>query len=108
MRPETLCVLAVLAWSGTDEPAEDFAEVALVDEAGAGAGFNDGHLRVEKKPLCLLYALAEHVLVRALAYALLERSSEMVEVCVGDFGQRGELELVVEIGVDIVEHLAET
>lgn len=107
MRLDALCVLAVDAGSGADEAAKDFAEVTLVDEAGAGAGFDDGHLRIAQKVLGLFDTLAKDVLVRALAYALLKGSGKVVEIGVGYFGEGGELQLISDIGLDVFEHLVE-
>lgn len=36
--------VAVFAGSDSYDAAKDFAEVALIDEASAGAGFDDGDL----------------------------------------------------------------
>lgn len=53
---------------------------------------------------CLLDAAAEDVLVRAFADGRLKGSGEVVEVGVGDLGEGAELELVAEVGVDVIEH----
>jgi hypothetical protein len=45
--------------------------------------------------------------VRAFADALLEGAGEVIEVGVGDLGERAELQLIAEVDMDVVEHLAE-
>ena len=87
-----------------NDAAEHFTEVALIHEARAGAGFQHSEVRIAKELLGPLNALAKHMLVRRNACALLESSSEVVEVQLRDLCQFVQLEIFGDIGVDVLHH----
>lgn len=60
-----------------------------------------------QKFFCLLDAPAQHVLVRAFAGALFERSGEVVEVQARDFCQHAEFKVLAKVLVDVVVHAIE-
>ena len=64
-RPELSYAHAVFAWGNPYHSAKHFAEVTLIDKAGASAGLKHRKVRFAKKLPGPVNATAKHVLVRS-------------------------------------------